>query len=415
MEVPPSPNHEKKSVFTVLVTGANSGLGFALCCRLMDEFLSSSTRPQSQTLHLLFSTRDPKKRSSTLALLTAHLHKTSPPHESSRINLEGVLLDLLDLSTVKTLASHLLHRNLVLDAVVWNAGIAGWKGLNWGTAVWEVCTNLVRATTYPRYMVCDIGLKAEKSSGLGQVFLANVFGHYMLTHWLAPLFHASTRILWTSSISASAETFSLADLQGLRAEMAYESSKRVTDFLVLTSELASTRRYVERFLPGQRGGSRPKMFVVHPGVCGTAIAGLNWFVGLFMIAAFYLARWLGSPWHPVEPYKGAVSAAFAVLSTQIPEMEERDGKGKWGSSTGVFGDERVARTEVDGWGYCGQVGKVPKGSVTTGLYRGRKDLTKEDREEFEVIGRQVWSQMEELRIEWERRLGPVSQESSVDL
>ncbi|KAF7196351.1 3-keto-steroid reductase [Pseudocercospora fuligena] len=436
MEVPASTNHDEKSTFTVLVTGANSGLGFALCCRLIDEFLF--TRPQSQTLHLLFSTRDSKKSSSTLTLLNAHLQKTLREANGKtlgisrllepRIKLEGVLVDLLKLSTVKALAEQLLRRNEKLDAVVWNAGIAGWSGLSWGKAVWNVCTDLVHATTWPKYMVCDVGLRAkpqispssserkghDEEPVLGQVFLANVFGHYMLTHWLSPLFDSDTRIIWMSSISASAHTFSLEDLQGLRAEMSYESSKRLTDFLVLTSELNSTKPYINTFIPAKEK-KRAKMFVVHPGVCGTAIAGLNWFIGLFMIASFYLARWLGSPWHPVEPYKGAVSAAFTVLSTQIPEMEETEGKGKWGSSTGVFGDERVARTEVDGWGYCGQVGKVPKGSVTTGLYRGRKDLTKEDREEFEVVGRQVWSQMEELRIEWERRLGPVSQESSVDV
>ncbi|EME84738.1 uncharacterized protein MYCFIDRAFT_82835 [Pseudocercospora fijiensis CIRAD86] len=447
MEVPTSTNHGEKPTFTVLVTGANSGLGFALCCRLIDEFLF--TRPPSQSLHLLFSTRDSKKSSSTLSRLTAHLQKTLqqqeahaqripgiPPHLlESRIKLEGVLVDLLNLSTVKSLAENLLHKNETLDAVVWNAGIAGWKGLNWGKAVWNVCTDLVHATTWPKYMVCDVGLRAnaqvlpsseqqeqetgegeEEESVLGQVFLANVFGHYMLTHWLRPLFHIDTRIVWMGSISASAHTFSLSDLQGLRAEMSYESSKRVTDFLVLTSELDSTKPYTSTFLPSSttNPGPGPKMFVVHPGVCGTAIAGLNWFVGLFMLAAFYLARWLGSPWHPVEPYKGAVSAAFTVLSTQIPEMEEGEGKGKWGASTGVFGDERVARTEVDGWGFCGEVGKVPKGSVTSGLYRGRKELTKEDREEFEEVGRQVWRQMEDLRIEWERRLGPVlSQDSSV--
>lgn len=152
------------------------------------------------------------------------------------------------------------------------------------------------------------------------------------------------------------------------------------------------------------------MYTIHPGVCGTSIAGLNWFVSLFMTLSFYLARWLGSPWHPVTPYKGAVSAAFTLLSSQIPEMEQEEGKGKWGSATGVFGDERVARTEVDGWGYCGRLGVVPKGSVVMGGgYRGRRELTQERREEFEEVGRRVWREMEEMRGEWERRLGPIVQ------
>jgi 3-keto steroid reductase len=108
--------------------------------------------------------------------------------------------------------------------------------------------------------------------------------------------------------------------------------------------------------------------------------------------------------------------AFAVLAPQLLEQESREGKGKWGSATGVQGDERVARTEVPGWGYCGRPGVVPSGSVTTGHYRGRRATTREGREEFEECGRLVWKQMEEMRVEWERRLGPlVWQDESLDV
>lgn len=427
-----------------------SGLGFALCCRLIDEFLF--TRPQSQTLHLLFSTRDTEKGQDTLARLNEHLQKTLREANGktlgislvlqARIKIENVLVDLLKLPTVKALAEQLLRRGERLDAVVWNAGIAGWKGLNWPRAIWDVVTDLPHATTYPMFMQPDLGLLAKRQiqSGsndsrastiqyqqsseegeeepiLGQVFTANVFGHYFLTHWLSPLMHASTRIIWISSVSAVAETFTISDIQGLQAWQSYEASKRLTDFLVLTSELPSTEPFLQTFFSSSTSppNQRPKMLVVHPGVVGTSIAGLNWFISLFMLAAFYIARWLGSPWHPIHPYKGAVSAAFAVLAPQILEQEAREGKGKWGSAAGVTGDERVARTEVEGWGYNGVEGEVPPGSVTAGLFRGRKALTKERREEFEEIGRKVWKEMEDMRIEWERRLGPVSQKEPVDV
>lgn len=159
------------------------------------------------------------------------------------------------------------------------------------------------------------------------------------------------------------------------------------------------------------------MYLTHPGVIGTAIADLPWFLNFFMIAAMYLARWLSSPWHPVDPYKGAISAVFAALSppSQLPSLEEHDGKGKWGSATGVYGDERVARTEVEGWGYCGVVGEMPAGSVTTSLWRHRTEMTMEGREEFEEEGRTVWKQMEGLRREWEGRLGEVDARSAEDV
>ncbi|EME45678.1 hypothetical protein DOTSEDRAFT_87964 [Dothistroma septosporum NZE10] len=438
--VEPSPALEEKSTFTVLVTGANSGLGFSICCRLIDEFLF--TRPQSQTLHLLFSTRDAKKSQDARSRLDTHLKNTLRAANGktlgisrlleARVKLVGVSVDLLKLTTVKTLAESLLQSGRRIDAVVWNAGISGWAGLNWPKATWNILTDLIHATTYPTYLITDVGLATksqlpsqESKAGLsntpepklGQVFTANVFGHYMLTHWLRPLMHTDTRIVWISSISALSHTFSLDDTQGLRSKTTYEGSKRLTDLLVLTSELPATEPYVQNFLPVPRdkAASRPKMYVTHPGVVGTSITDLHWFVALFMIGTFYLARWLGSPWHPADPYKGAVSAAFAVLASrsQLPEQEERVGKGKWGSAVTVYGDERVARTEVEGWGFCGKPGVVPQGSVTgkIGRYRESRESTREAEEEFEVVGRAVWKELEGMRVEWERRLGPLRQDA----
>ncbi|KAK5114429.1 hypothetical protein LTR85_010252 [Meristemomyces frigidus] len=458
MDVPPH-QPEEKSTFTVLVTGANSGLGFAICCRLIDEFLF--TRPQSQTLHLLYSTRDTRKSEDTLKRLNAHLQKTLREANGrtlgisllleARVKLEGVLVDLTKLLTVKALAKQLLRRGESIDAVIWNAGISGFMGLNWPKAIWSLCTDLLQATTYPTYPLNSIGAvaqrqlpspngkKSEESPGiaqkddepkLGQIFLSNVFGHYMLTHWLAPWFTPASRIVWVSSVAALTSTFNVEDLQGLQSPMPYEGSKRLTDLLVLNSELPSAAPYVSTFLPGpssnsktasqaeSRSAPRPKMYLTHPGIIGTSIAGLHWFLNFFVVASLYLARWLGSPWHPVTPYKGSISAVFAALApaSQLSDLEVREGKGKWGSATGVSGDERVARTEVEGWGFCGEIGKVPAGSVTgtAGRYREYRPTTREMREQFEDDGRRVWRDMEELRVEWEERLGPVRIEESED-
>lgn len=60
---------------------------------------------------------------------------------------------------------------------------------------------------------------------------------------------------------------------------------------------------------------------------------------------------------------------------------------KWGSATNWRGSERVKVTEVEG------------------LYdeKGVRD-DEEKREQFYGLGRDVWRQMEELRMEWEQRL-----------
>jgi 3-keto steroid reductase len=345
-----------------------------------------------------------------------------------RVKIEGVLVDLAQLVTVKALAQQLLQRVQKLDAVVWNAGIGGWTSTNWPRAIWTLLTDILQASTWPTYQNSEIGslakqkgLAAGKETALGQVFAANVFGHYMLTHWLSPLFASDSRIVWVGSVTALPHFFSLSDIQCLRAHDAYESSKRLTDLLVLTSNLPSTKSYTQDFFSTSTStaSAPPKMYVTHPGILATSIASVFWLIEPFMIAFFYLARWLGSPWHTVTAYKAAVSPCFCVLApaAQLEDLEARDGKGKWGSAINAAGDERVARTETEGWGWSGKVGETPSGSVTgsLGRWRNMKVTGKEERENFEADGLEAWKQMEALRVEWEARLGSVGQEVSEDL
>ena len=83
-------------------------------------------------------------------------------------------------------------------------------------------------------------------------------------------------------------------------------------------------------------------------------------------------------------------------------MEEEGGVGKWGSCVSVRGEERVMRTEVEGWGVGGRVGGQT-GSVK-GRMRGMEELDEEGRVKFEELGRTCWEEMERLRSEWDKRL-----------
>lgn len=438
----------------------SSGLGLGTCIRLIDDFLTLHPSPHTRTLNLLFTTRSPAKNAQTLRSLQTHLTKAHSRKVSTRVELQGLSLELTDLLSVRQLASILTQRGQRIDAAVWNAGIGGWTGINWPRAVWTICTDLVYATTFPSYQYGDVGVETKPQSGsttaaggawLGQVFTANVFGHYMLTHWLAPVLGKGSRVVWTSSVSAREGDWAGGDLQGLRTDRAYESSKRLTDMLVLSSELPATRPWVESFLPAsaasngsdhEGGNARPKMFVTHPGICGTSISDIPSFLTVFVTLAFYLARLLGSPWHNIQPYKGASSTVACVLSppttktqgtddglmnspipsiasapASIVESERRVGKGKWGSSCGWDGKEAVVRTEAEGWGFGGKAGVgveeiggggeeeiPPPGSMLTHMPRGTRARNREAREDFEESGREVWKAMEALRVEWEERI-----------
>lgn len=407
--------------------------------RLIDEFVS--TKPTSHHLHLVLTARTPERAQNTISRLQKHVRGSLTV--SSRISLHPELVDLTCLLSVRFLASKLLRTLPRLDAIILNAGTGGFTGLYWSSATWNVLTDVVYALTWPSYKKAGVGYLTKRQTDqnspspeadarirgsfpatganprarrseppLGQIFCANVFGHYLLSHQLSPLLSASRndlertgRIIWISSIEAYESAFSVGDIQGLKSRMAYESSKRLTDLLALTASLPSTTPWTTAYrnstaAPQPGSAPRIKIYVAHPGICATSIVPLSIIVSYTMIIAFYLARWLGSPWHTIRPYSGACAPVWLALSpqSQLDSLELENGPGKWGSATDLWGRDRVMRTEVEGWGFGGQVGKTIE--QRKGRRRGVPDLTAEARQSFEELGRDCWKEIEALREEW---------------
>ncbi|MCJ1313084.1 3-keto-steroid reductase [Agyrium rufum] len=464
----------------ILITGVNAGLGFAICCRLIDEFLS--TRPILQTLKLIPTTRTPAKSEATIQRLRAYTAKHHPrPEQAARISYHPEHLDLTVLHSVRKAAQRLVRDIPRLDVVILNAGLAGFTGLDWPRAVWDCLTDLKQATVWPQFAITEKGWKTgkqlrrtpreqtlaelsfatsvtEAGSGhgeggkqddganggrgeegrgepvLGEIFCANVFGHYMLTHDLLPLSRRNPsdskeepgRIIWISSLEAVAEEFSLSDIQALNTLGAYRSSKRLTDFLALTSNLSGTLPYTSTFFSDPSSSlsssaqtpsppslsvpdsSQPTMYVTQPGVCSTGIIALHPILDFFKVLGLYFSRLCGSPWQTVSSYTGAVSVVYLALalSSALPPNASAV---KYGSSTDRWGRGRIKRTEVEGWGWNG----IWEGSEDVrgmemgwgeGRRRGAKIVSKEEREGFEEAGRECWRYLEGLRADWERLL-----------
>ncbi|KAL8633373.1 hypothetical protein Q9189_000908 [Teloschistes chrysophthalmus] len=412
----------------VLVTGANgiSGLGYAICCRLIDEFIR--TRSSFHSLRLIITTRDKLKSHDTIARLKDHIFRTRKQHKVhektplvAKIYLQAEQADLCRLQSVQALSRKLLHSLPKLDTIILNAGHGGFTGLDWPLAIWSILTNFPHSVTYPTYKTSDIGSTtapqtshdtssdAREAPSLGSIFCSNVFGHYMLVHGIVPLLSNSSatpgRIVWISSLEAYDSTFSSTDIQGLQSPSAYESSKRLTDILALSSTLPATQPFVRAFLPLPSGHRTPKQYVTQPGICATNILPLHWLLMYVVAAAFYFARWIGSPWHTVSAYAGACAPVWLALASQeeLDEVEEKDGAGKWGSGVSSQGEDQVFRTEVQGWGVGGRVGD------DIGLPKNRRprevvDLNEKAREDFEVLGRECWQNMERLREKWDNIL-----------
>ncbi|KAH0612231.1 uncharacterized protein H6S33_010283 [Morchella sextelata] len=369
--------------FFALLTGSNSGLGLSIAHRILDEFLT--THPPTHHLTLILTTRSASKGAATLTTLTKHLVHNLPPTATSRITLTHYQVDLTNLLSINALATALSRNYTKLDYAFLNAGMGAFTGIDWLNATTSMLTNWVHAVTCPTFKLQATGWTttqpAPLEGELGSVFCANVFGHYYLTAELMPLLgRGQGRIIWTSSLEAYPWTFDAADIQALKATHSYESTRRLTDVLALTAGLPATAPYADKFFGGVgKGGRRPKTYLTHPGVCATAIVPLNIVLWWCMVAAFYVARWLGSPWHTISSYSGARAAVWLALAGE-EELEERGAdKVKWGSSVVTGGKEGVKATEVEG-----------EGGV-----------------EWEELGRECWRLMEELREEWKGKLKEV--------
>ena len=410
-----------------------SGLGFSICCRLADEFLTA--HPQSGTISIIFTTRSSRKAEDTYRRLESHLRSSAAPatpEARSRVHFVSETVDLSNLQSVRSLSRRLPQRFPKLDAIVLNAGIGGWSGINWLRAIFGILTDLLHQVTWPNFKIARVGVanerqtKSEEEPVLGEVFCANVLGHYMLAHNVTPLLEQARapdgpgRIVWVTSIEATYKFFNVDDIQGLRSHAPYESSKALTDILALTSDLPSVSPWAEdSFLrssdiSNKKSESKtkdelPVTYLAHPGICSTSIVPLILPLVWAMEATFYFARLLGSPWHPISTYIGACAPVFLALASknaidaeEAPYRQAGGGKVKWGSTSTLFGTGGYASTETDGWGHGGVIGRpVVEADRRRQRKRGAIDLTRDDKEHFEDMARQCWKQMEELRIQWD--------------
>lgn len=429
---------------------------------MIDDFLA--TRSLSSHLILIPTTRSAKKSSEAINSVRAYLAQAvkstrlaarmgqghDPRTAANRVHVISVELDLCKLPTIYTAASKLVKGDIKdptgviangapvsiprLDVVIFNAGYGGWSGLDWPVLAQQVFTRgPAQSFTFPQFKAALLSgtlppqeLGAERSGEaqpeLAEVFTANVFGHYIFAHQLLPLLsraedaaEAAGRIVWTSSIDAEEHHLSLSDFQGFRSKAPYESSKRITDLISVSSDLSSVQRASASYFtspeltPGQQA-RKPRFYLTHPGIVCTPLFPLNAFLYFWYYLAMYLCRYLGSPWHTVETYVAACSAVWVALASQEELDSLHAHRVKWGAACDRHANAAPKKTEVEGWGWEGKVedAEAIRDDTAEGIQRklkGRKwdavELTEEKRARFEDDAVACWKELERVRGVWE--------------
>jgi 3-keto steroid reductase len=289
-----------------------------------------------------------------------------------------------------------------LDVLICNAGIGGWEGIDWLVVLKQFFTQgLTAIMSRPAYKRGTLGSATatqvqniaegnenggEEEPKLGEVFCANVFGHYLLVHETMGLLSRNQgveglergRVVWLSTIEALESKFDAGDIQGMKTTAAYESSKRLSDVLFLSSSLPETQKWVKTYTQPTNAASTiaPKMYTCHPGIFASSIMPIYPILVYAQLFAFLLVRLVGSlPWLVVTADRGATAPVWLALEDAPVLDEEKADKRKWGSCVFGWGQSEVLETEVEG------LASQSFGKMAGGL----------------------WEQMEGLREEWEER------------
>lgn len=199
----------------VLVTGANSGIGLALCERLLSE---------DGEIQLCLACRNMQRAEAAQAALLLS-------HPGADINL--IRVDVGNIKSVIEAAKEIKQRFQRLDYLYLNAGIMSNPRIDFKAFM----RGLFSSKVISMFATAEGILTQEDcvtDDGLQQVFMTNLFGHFLLIRDLEPLLGQAgcpSQVIWTSSSNARKSAFNLTDYQHSRGQESYSSSKYATDLL----------------------------------------------------------------------------------------------------------------------------------------------------------------------------------------
>ncbi|KIJ21211.1 hypothetical protein PAXINDRAFT_160468 [Paxillus involutus ATCC 200175] len=317
----------------IIVTGANSGVGFGICHRLLLQLsakTSEDARPKYAFHNVSPGLEGPEIRCDGLTLIMAcrskqraevartrlydlvdeHVHRLKHSRDydghaeifRKNLNIAIHTIDLSHIQSVFRFADEISHTYPYVSHLICNAGLACFARIDWLLAIWQLLTDWVSATTTARYLLQNTGDVSR--DGLGWVWQCNVFGHYVLFRALEPILAKYTnstgsRVVWVSSHGASSEFYDPKDWQLVKTGHSYDCSKYQMNQVSLHLDREATHNQVD-------GKPTVRHFTVLPGVAATNIANE-------LLGKFTGARLLGSPYHTITAFNASISAVHLSL------------------------------------------------------------------------------------------------------
>ena len=310
-----------KDSTVAVITGTSSNLGFNIAVRLLEQL------PDEKEITLVVTSRTLPKVKDVITDIKNYIVEKIPS-KVNKVEFDYLLVDFTDMVSILSSYYELNKRYKHIDYLFINAAQGVYGGIDWKAAVIEVLQSPIEAVTNPTYKLQRIGV--ESSDNLGLVFQANVFGPYYLIHRIKHLLKNGGKIIWISSLMAHPKYLSFQDLQLLKSPASYEGSKRLVDLMHFgTFKNLKQKDDIDQYL-------------VHPGIFTSFsfFQFLNVFTYYGMLCLFYIARFLGSPYHNISGY----IAANAPVAAALGRTKQNS---KTASAVTRFGDEYLIEEEVD--------------------------------------------------------------------
>ncbi|KAF9912833.1 hypothetical protein EC991_008699 [Linnemannia zychae] len=375
-----------------IVTGANTGVGYAIVQRLAVE----SPVP----LTIILACRNKTRAQEALTSLQEYFDTLQQKKSTKLFHYPELKIELVDVgsaSSVLAFNSRILEQHAKVDYLFCNAGILPSVGLMWG----KLLLDMVRCPMdlFTRSDVLVQPKQHLNEDGVGNVLACNVFGHYIMIKGLESALSKTEedpgRVIWTSSLTAEKASFRIDDWQGMEAEQPYESSKWVSDLLAVRlneqwegscsvtdmdsihsagagaraemlgdsssgSESSSVRsgastptRRITRSMSNsaitsdQTNSNSQKKHIIsistQPGVVASGIGGLAAWIVLLRIAAHYVVRFFGERNQTISSFHGAQSNVYVALKQPVGKLDYHN---KYGSCVGNLGKEFLKVEEM---------------------------------------------------------------------
>ena len=201
----------------ILVTGANTGIGYGIIQRLLAAYRCSKSCPT-----IIMACRNRRKAQDAKdSLLQEFFPRDGDAPFNRSVGEAQLVISIVDLGSVKSVVEACKEIKMAyahIDMLILNAGFMPVERI-------DLIIGLKNLITRPSYVAKtggDIIVQQKgliNADGIGECFAANVFGHWIMVRELNTLLEKATdgKIIWFSSTTADPMFFDPQDFQALKS------------------------------------------------------------------------------------------------------------------------------------------------------------------------------------------------------